>query len=133
MNIRPVNIDTDYPTLVKWWEGHRALAMPKEVFPQGWCVEETGVEVAMLFLYLDVGGKFAVIEWLTTNPKVAYSRTLIACVVALNVHIQEVAKSQGCTFALSFVGENTGEERLLKKIGYQTSQGIGHKTYAKVL
>ncbi len=131
--IRPVSLEDDYPKLVKWWTAHKALVMPAYVFPQGWCIEAGGVEIAMSFLYLDVGGKFAVIEWLTTNPSVAFSRTLVEAVKALVAHIENVARAQGCAFIISFIAPNSGEERLMKRIGYQTSEGPGHRTYAKPL
>jgi len=131
--IRSVNLEEDYPKLLKWWAGHNALVMPAHVFPQGWCIEAGGVEIAMSFLYLDVGGKFAVIEWLTTNPAVALSRSLVEAVKLLMAHIEGVARAQGCSFIISFIAPNSGEERLMKRIGYQTSEGPGHRTYAKSL
>ncbi len=131
--IRPVDLTVDYPTLLKWWEGHKALAMPAYVFPQGWVVGAAGVDIAMNFLYLDVGGKFAVMEWLTTNPSVAYSKTLVTAIKTLIDYVEGVAKAQGCQFIVSFVAPNTGEERLMKKIGYETSEGPSHRLYAKPL
>ncbi len=133
MTIRRVNLETDYPTLVEWWKGHRSLIMPQEVFPQGWCVHAGGVEIAMSFLYLDVGGKFAVIEWLTTNPAVSFSRTLVAAVRALVHHIEDAARAQGCAFIISFIEPDSGEERLMTRMGYITAPGPGHKTFAKPL
>lgn len=134
MTIRQVNLETDYPTLVKWWQGHKAPVMPRHVFPQGWVVGAAGVEIAMSFLYLDVGGTFAVIEWLTTNPSVAFSRSLVEAVKTLVAHIEEVARAQGCKFIISFIAPNSGEERLMKRIGYVTSPDkVWHKTYAKPL
>ncbi len=131
--IRPVSLETDYPTLCEWWKGHNALIMPQYVFPQGWCVVAADVEIAMSFLYLDVGGKFAVIEWLTTNPRVSFSRTLVEAIRALIAHVEGVARAQGCVFAISFIAPNSGEERFMKKLGYVTGQDVGHKTYAKPL
>lgn len=132
-SIRPTNLDIDYPTLCKWWEGHKALAMPQYVFPQGWVVSAAGVDIAMSFLYLDVGGKFAVIEWLTTNPTVAFSKSLVQAVQYLVAHIEDVARAQGCKFIISFIEPKSGEERLMARIGYQTSDGPSHKLYAKGL
>lgn len=131
--IRPAKLETDYQTLVKWWEAHKALPMPEYVFPQGWVVSGGGVDIAMAFLYLDVGGKFAVIEWLTTNPSVAYSKSLVNGVRALIDHIETQAKVKGCAFIISFVAPGTGEERLLSKVGYSTSAGPSHRLYAKPL
>ncbi len=133
MNIRPVNLEEDYPKLLKWWEGHGSHPMPSYVFPQGWMVESGGVEIAASFLYLDVGGRFAVVEFLTTNPAVAFSRTLVQGVKELIGHIEGVAKEQGCKFIVGFVSPNTGEERLMQRIGYVSDQSPSHKLYAKNL
>lgn len=126
-------VAADYDTLAKWWVGHKAVVMPKHVIPQGWVIVSGPVEVAMAFLMLDVGGTHAVVEYLTTNPAVAYSRSLRDDVRQLIAHIEDRARAQGCGWIMSFVAPNTGEERLMKQIGYETSEGPSHRIYAKSL
>lgn len=131
--IRPIVLEDDYPLLVKWWEGHGATVLPKHIIPQGWMVSAGGVDIAASFLLLDVGGKWAVIEFLTTNPTVAFSRYLVEDVKRLLSYIEQEATAKGCTFIMSFVAPGTGEERLMKRIGYQAQVGPPHITYAKAL
>lgn len=117
----------------KWIAGHKAIPMPHYVFPQGWIVGDGTVDIAMSFLYMDVGGRFAVIEFLTTNPQVAMSKSLVLGVKTLVSHIERVAIDQGCRFIISFVAPGTGEEHLMAKLGYETSPGPSHRLYAKPL
>jgi hypothetical protein len=133
MPIRAFNHESDYPNLVKWWTGHHATILAVEVLPRGWVVTAGGVDIACAFMLVDVDGKWAVMEFLTTNPSVAFSRHLVADIRALAAHIEAVAIHQGCTFILSFVGADTGEERLMKGIGYLESDGKRHKIFAKSL
>lgn len=133
MTIRPINLEVDYPVLQKWWAGHKALPMPQYVFPRGWMIGAGGVDIAASFLFLDVDGHFAVIEFLTTNPAVAFSRTLVEAVRQLINHIEAEALARGCKFIISFVAPGTGEERLMARIGYTTSPGPSHRLWAKPL
>ncbi len=133
MTIRAISIDDDYPILVKWWEGHKAPVMQKEIIPQGWIISTDGIDVAASFLLLDVGGKWAVIEFLTTNPAVSYSRRLVGAVLKLVSHVEAVARKQGCLFICSFIAPSSGEERLMTKIGYAAPQKSPHILYAKPL
>jgi hypothetical protein len=130
--IRPIT-DADYPMLQKWWDGHNSLPVPQHILPRGWVLASGPVDVVAAFLMLDVGGKFAVIEFLTTNPSVAFSRTLVQDVRTLIAHIEQRAMEQGCTWMMSFVAPGTGEERLMVRLGYQTSEGPAHRIYAKAL
>ena len=132
-SIRKIDLAADYPTLVRWWEGHKATVMPRHIIPQGWIIASGPVELAAAFLMLDVGGKWAVIEFLTTNHSVAFSRYLVEDVRKLIAHIEGVAAKQGCVFIGSFIAPGTGEERLMKAIGYQDVGGPAHKMYGKPL
>jgi len=131
--IRPFIPETDYPTLVSWWVRHKAVPLPIEILPQGWVISSGGLDIAMQFLLLDVGGKFAVIEFLTTNPSVCFSRHLVDDVKALVAHIEGVAIKQGCNGMMSFIAPDSGEERMMKRLGYYTGEGPCHRIYMKPL
>jgi len=116
--IRAIDLETDLPMLRKWWELHKAVPCPEAFLPQGFIVSAGGVDVAAAFLYLDVGGKLAMIEYLTTNPSVAFSRYLVEDVKQLITHVESVALAQGCTGIISMVAPGTGEYRLMQRMGY---------------
>jgi len=131
--IRQIDIEQDYPTLCKWWEGHKAVILPKHIIPRGWMVSAGGIDIAAAFLLLDVGGTWAVIEFLTTNPTVAFSRYLVEDIRRLVAHIEALGIAQGCTFIGSFVAPGAGEERLMTRLGYQKCDGPAHILYVKPL
>lgn len=132
--VRQITLDDDYPMLVRWWEGHKSTVIPKHILPQGWLISAGGVDIAAVFLMMDVGGKWAVSEFLTTSPTVAFSRFLVEDIRRLLAHVEGVAIAQGCTFIMSFVEPGSGEERLMRKIGYQAqADERKHVIYAKPL
>lgn len=133
MYIREVT-EKDYPMLSNWWEA-RGIPAPDIIaqLPRGYLIEDGPISIAAAFLYLDVDGAWAMTEWLTTNPAMAFSRTLVIAVKALLGHMEKVSMNRGCKTIISMVAPNTGEERLMQKIGYMTSEGPYHKMYAKPL
>lgn len=116
--IRPIDLAADLPMLRQWWTRHGAIACPESFLPQGFLVSSGGVDIAAAFLYLDAGGKLAMIEYLTTNPAVMFSRYLVQDVTQLIRHIEGVARDQGCEGIISMVAPRTGEERLMTKLDY---------------
>lgn len=116
--IRDINLPDDLPMLQSWWKGHGAIAVPEAFLPRGFIITAGGVDIAAAFLYLDAGGKLAMVEYLTTNPTVAFSKYLVADVKSLLSHIEQVAIAQGCKGIISMVKPGTGEERLLRRMGY---------------
>ncbi len=133
IQFRPINLDSDYPVLLEWWKGHRALPVPKVILPDGWIASAAGVDIAASFLYFH-RGKIGVIEWTTTNPRCAFSRDLVAAVKGLFTQLEDVAREAGCIAVISFVKPNGSEERIVRKSGYATSaDDVGHRLYAKPL
>lgn len=125
---------SDLPMLSKWWtaRGIPAADIIAQL-PRGYMIEDGPLPMAAAFLYLDVDGVWAMTEWLTTNPAVAHSRFLVVAVKELLAHMEKISMERGCKTILSMVAPNTGEERLMQKIGYMTSGGPYHKMYAKPL
>lgn len=57
--------ETDYEELVRWWKSHGWDALPNEDLPDtGFIANDT----AFACLYIDIHGRFAMLEWLVTNP-----------------------------------------------------------------
>lgn len=116
-----------------WWEAHKTVPVHKAYLPNGWMVSGGGVDVAVLFLYLDVNGKFAMIEYLTTNPKIAFSRFLLDDIRLLVDYVEQRARDQGCVVITSMVVPGTGEARLYNKLGYISGGDRPHQMYCKQL
>lgn len=134
MKARLIIPESDFSTLARWWEVRKiCIPFPASLMPRGYLVEDGPVQIAAAFLYLDIDGAWAMTEWLTTNPSLAYSRSLIEGVHVLLTHMEETARARGCTSIISMVAPGTGEERLMQKMGYITSEGPAHKMYGKVL
>lgn len=56
---------SDYGMLKSWWEGHGWCALPAEDLPDtGYIANET----AFGCLYIDIHGRFAMMEWVVTDP-----------------------------------------------------------------
>ncbi len=133
MNIRSYVAEKDLPMLMEWWGKHGVLPVPPALLPQGFIAEEGGNDYAACFLYLDVSGKCAMVEYLTTNPDFSFSRKSLAAFKALLFHVEHLTLAQGCGAIISMVAPGSSEERIMKKLGYITSSGPSHRMYGKVL
>lgn len=131
--IRPIVLSEDLPMLNEWWTAHKTVPVHEAYLPNGWMVSSGGVDVAVLFLYLDVNGKFAMVEYLTTNPKIAFSRYLLDDVRQLLAYVEEQARKQGCVVITSMVVPGTGESRLYQRLGYIPGGDRPHQMYCKQL
>lgn len=132
MRYIPIKLEQDYATLKAWWVGHDSLPIPESILPDGWFAEDGGELFAASFLYLDRGGKIAVIEWTTTNPEKSFSRKIVDAVKGLYAHLEWAAGELGCTAVISFVAPNTSEERIMTRLGFIcTPDSKMHRMYAK--
>src|ERR1700722_11316006 len=128
---QPIDLDRDYSTLLGWWKDHGKLHVPRVILPRGWMAVASGVELAASFLYV-VEGKLAMIIYTTTNPRCCWSRDMLEGVKGLYAHLESVATAEGCLAMLSMVAPNTGQERIMTKMGYGTSDDdVGHRIFAK--
>jgi N-acetylglutamate synthase-like GNAT family acetyltransferase len=57
--------EADYKTLAGWWRGHGWEPLPAEDIPDtGFIANDT----AFGCLYIDIHGRFAMMEWVVTDP-----------------------------------------------------------------
>jgi hypothetical protein len=133
VNIRPIDLDMDYTKLCLWWEGHKALPVPRHFLPFGFMAEEDGHDIAACFLYLDVTGRLSMIEYLTTNPEFSLSKKTLAAFKSLIAHVESLSFRQGCRAIISMVAPGTSEERIMGKLGYATSTGVAHRMWGRKL
>ena len=117
----------------KWWADHKSNPPPKIILPRGWIACGSGLPMAVCFLYV-AEGKIGVLEFMTTNPRVAFSKDLWIAVCALYKFVEEQAAAANCQAIISFVKPNSSEERIMKRTGWATSNDDpGHILYAKPL
>jgi len=134
IDIRPFSIERDLAQLRSWWDGHQAIHTPEVLLQRGWIASGGGVDIAACFMFLDEQIGIGVVEYMTTNPKMAFSSDMLAAVKQLYARVEAEARAKGCLAILSFVKPDTGESRLLVKLGYARSQqDPGHIIYAKPL
>lgn len=131
--IRQIDLAEDLPMLKKWWEGHKAVVVHEDFLPDGWLISSGGIDIAALFLYLDRNGKFAMVEYMTTNPSIAFSRHLVDDIRELIAHVENVARAQGCKVITSMVAPGSSEDRLYQRIGYKPVGGPAHVMFCKPL
>lgn len=133
ISFRPIDLERDYATLQSWWKGHNAHEVPRVILPMGLIASGGDIEIAAGFLYQQPK-MIGVIEWVTTNPKCAYSRDLVAAVRGIFLALEQRAKDDGCLAVISFVKPAGSEERILSKIGYiASSDDSGHRLLMKPL
>ncbi len=116
-----------------WWKDHGAISVPEAFLPLGFMASEEDSDIAACFLYLDVTGKCSMIEYLTTNPKFSFSKKTLVAFKSLLAHAEKLSSDQGCMAIISMVAPDTSEERIMKKLGYETSTGVAHRMYGKRL
>ncbi len=137
MNVRPINYPDDYHILMAWWSARKAAPLDQRIFPGTGAVAENdeGLPVAMAFLYLDVGGAFAMIEWSSTNPAFKFSHYLSKAVIACWEYLENTARERGCLVVTSMVNPKGSEARLMQKRGYmlQSEGDTIHVMMAKPL
>lgn len=129
ISIRQFNPEADLAVVQAWWRIRSAPEIPAAVLPRGWIASIAGVDLAASFLYL-AEGKIGVIEWTTTNPRVALGPDVVEAVKSLYEHLENEAWDAGCPIAISFVAPNSWEHRTLAKRGYADAGG-SHVMVAK--
>ena len=105
--------DKDYDELCRWWTSHGWCALPKEDIPDtGFIANDT----AFGCLYIDIHGRFAMMEWIVTNPDAAPRD----CLRSLNEVIDRLlatAKEIGVTRVYSVL-KHEKLEKLYQKHGF---------------
>jgi len=122
--------------LVRWWTYRGIAPLPLEIFPATGVVSVYGkLPLAMSFLYLDVGGTIAMIEWTSTSPADAPQKHKLKALLACWGELERIARDKGCKLVLSMVDPTGSERRLMEKRGYlvQKKGDKDHIMVAKTL
>jgi len=114
MRIRPWDRDSDYDTLVRWWNDWEFGVVPKECLPPaGIIVEQDGMPVCAGGLYIGEGTQFGFMEWIVTDKKadqrVAH-RALKECIDS----IMQLAKDRGIKLVYTATKEQALHKRYQK-------------------
>ncbi len=107
------NKDQDYEMLKSWWAGHGWEAIPKEDLPDTGFIAN---ECAFGCLYIDIHGRFAMLEWIVTDPKASPRE----CLKGLNEVLDRLvamAKEIGVKRMYSVL-KNVNLEKLYIKHGF---------------
>ena len=100
-NIRRLE-ESDYETLVKWWDWWRWEAPPQDFLPDtGFIVEKNNIGVVAGFVYM-TNSKAALLEWVISNPEYRESDRKDAITLLIQA-TENVLKGQGIKHVFSFV------------------------------
>ena len=113
--------DSDWDTLVEWWDSWPEWTAPsKDFLPDngkgGFMVEKNNQPIVAGFLYT-TNSKAALLEWIVSNPKYRESDRNEA-VELLIKGAENVCKEQGIKYIFS-IGRNKNLIKTHKKLGYQ--------------
>lgn len=137
MNIRPINLETELPILRSWWVARGLAPLPDAAFlpGRGYVVEVSGVLVACAWLFIVPGtaGGIGILEFMSTNPKIAVGKSLLSDVKALYAHLEIEAWAAGCGSLISFVAPESGEHHQMQRNGWaDLTGGVKHLMLGKV-
>ena len=118
-NIRILK-DSDWDTLVEWWDSWPEWTAPsKDFLPDngkgGFMVEKDNKPIIAGFLYI-TNSKAALLEWIVSNPKYRESDRNEA-VELLIKGAEDFCKEQGIKYIFS-IGRNKNLIKTHKKLGY---------------
>ena len=124
LNIRRLE-ESDYETLVKWWEGWKWPALPKTFLPDtGFIVEKNKIGIVACYVYM-TNSKAALLEWVISNPEYKDQDRKEAVELLLQV-IEEVCKKQGKNYLFT-IGRNKHLIETHKKLGWEVDDKPSHE------
>lgn len=111
--VRVWNREQDYDTLVSWWKAHKWEALPAIDIPDTGYIAN---ECAFGCLYIDIHLRFAMLEWVVTDPK-TNGKELVASLHELMDKLLATAKEVGVKRVYSVL-KHKGLIRLYQKHGF---------------
>ena len=123
-NIRRLE-ESDYETLVKWWDWWRWEAPPQDFLPDtGFIVEKNNIGIVAGFVYM-TNSKAALFEWVISNPEYRESDRKSAIELLIQA-VERVLKDQGIKYVFS-IGRNEHLINTHKKLGWQVDKKPSHE------
>lgn len=131
MKVRVIQLEQDYPVIKTWWERRGAEAPHFALLPPvGVIAERDGVPIACAFLYQDVGGSVAMVEWEATNPDCNSAMETIRALNTVFDFFEKYAVNEGFLVVLSWVAEGRGDGRILERRKWTKCPGERHALMA---
>lgn len=126
MNVRIYEAAKDYATLEGWWRVRGLPPVPSVLLPELGVFVEAGIPIAAGFCYFDSRNQVGMVDWISTNPKMAIGPTTLEAVAHIFRFFEKVATERGCHNLFSFVAQDTGLHRFMVKSGWQDPHSAPH-------
>lgn len=128
LNIRMLK-DSDWDTLVKWWDAWPEWQAPaKDFLPDngkgGFIVEKQNEPIVAGFLYI-TNSKAALLEWIVSNPEYRQNDRQEAIELLIN-GAENVCRKQGIKYIFS-IGRTKQLINTHKKLGYHVDDKPSHE------
>lgn len=128
MNFRKLT-DSDWSTLVKWWESWPEWPTPtRDFFPDngtgGFIVEKDNVPIVAGFIYL-TNSKAVLLEWIVSDPEYREADRKQALELLIN-ECEQVVKLGGYKYMFS-IGRNKNLMSTHKKLGWNVDEKPSHE------
>ena len=118
-NIRRL-VESDYETLVKWWEGWKWPPVPKTFLPDtGFIVEKNKIGVVACYVYM-TNSKAALLEWVISNPEYRESDRKDAITLLIQA-VEHVLSEQGIKHVFT-IGRNKHLINVHEKLGWDVDK-----------
>ena len=123
-NIRRLK-ESDYETLVKWWNWWRWEAPPQDFLPDtGFIVEKNNIGIVAGFVYM-TNSKAALFEWVISNPEYRESDRKSAIELLIQA-VERVLQDQGIKYVFS-IGRTRSLIETHKKLGWNVDEKPSHE------
>lgn len=114
-----------------WWEKRGTAAPDVGLLPEiGVIVEDETRAIACAFLYQDIAGRVAMVEWEATNPEVGSALTTVRALDMVFDFLETFSAKYGYAVVLSWVAEGRGDGRLLARRRWVKCPGERHELMA---
>jgi len=128
LNIRKLN-NTDYNTLVKWWNGWKEWnPPPKELLPDngtgGFIVEKNNKPIVAGFIY-STNSKAALLEWIVSDPEYREDDREMAIELLITAS-ENVCKDMGYKYMFT-IGRNKNLINTHKKLKWNVDEKPSHE------
>ncbi len=128
LNIRKLN-NTDYNTLVKWWNGWKEWnPPPKEFLPDngtgGFIVEKNNKPIVAGFIY-STNSKAALLEWIVSDPEYREDDREMAIELLITAS-ENVCKDMGYKYMFT-IGRNKNLINTHKKLKWNVDEKPSHE------